>query len=114
MGHCGKFMPTALTRREMLARCASGFGGVALLGLMSQRAFGSLVHSGAGPSAVLPPHYSPRARQVIFLYMDGGPSQVDTLSEAAVGSGAREAVRDENGADPVQQQREHPAEPVGV
>ena len=79
MAHCGTFRPAPLTRREMLARCASGFGGVALLGLMSQRAFGSLVHSGAGQSATLPPHYSPRARQVIFLYMDGGPSQVDTF-----------------------------------
>ena len=57
----------------MLAQCAAGFGSVALTGLLSDRAF-------AGPlSATTSPHFAPRARNVIFLYMDGGPSQVDTI-----------------------------------
>ncbi len=66
--HCGRFIPTPLTRRDMLLRCANGFGAVALSALLAQE--------GRAASA---PHFPPRARNVIFLYMDGGPSQVDTF-----------------------------------
>ncbi|MEY4673321.1 MAG: hypothetical protein RL148_1105 [Planctomycetota bacterium] len=58
----------APTRREMLARCASGFGGLA---------FGVLLGERLG--ALAPTRVPARAKQVIFLYMDGGPSQVDTF-----------------------------------
>lgn len=73
---------TPLNRREMLARCASGFGSVALAGLWSGRAFGRVLTSGAAdrnPMAPRPPHFAPKVKNVIFLYMDGGPSQVDTF-----------------------------------
>ena len=71
---CGRSRPMPVTRREMLARCASGFSAVALAGLMDDRAFGAeLGKAGHGP------HHRPRAKNVIFLYMDGGPSQVDTF-----------------------------------
>ena len=66
----------ALSRREMLARCANGFGALALTGLLAGRSFAGLA---ASPRDVRPPHFRPRARNVIFLYMDGGPSQVDTF-----------------------------------
>ena len=60
----------------MLARCASGFGAVALSALLADDV-------GARPRATRsrrdPPHFPARARSVIFLYMDGGPSQVDTF-----------------------------------
>jgi len=59
----------------MLARCASGFGAVALSALLCDRAFGAALN----PFAPRPPHYRPRARNVIFLYMDGGVSQVDSF-----------------------------------
>ncbi|MBK8977990.1 MAG: DUF1501 domain-containing protein [Planctomycetes bacterium] len=59
---------SALTRRDALARTAHGFGGLALLSLLGPR--------GGVLSAL---HHVPRARSVIFLYMDGGPSQVDTF-----------------------------------
>ncbi len=68
--HCHRFIPTPLTRREMLIRGAQGFGAVALSSLLGDRTFGA-----ASPL----PHFRPRARSVIFLYMDGGPSQVDTF-----------------------------------
>src|SRR5437660_9042686 len=55
-----------LTRRAMLVRCANGFGAVALASLLSDDAR-------AGT------HHPATARNVIFLYMDGGPSQVDTF-----------------------------------
>jgi len=56
-----------LTRRAMLSRCANGFGAVALSAMMAERASGAVIH------------HSPKVRQVIFLYMDGGPSQIDTF-----------------------------------
>src|SRR5438552_2493238 len=61
------------TRREMIGRCANGFGAVALGAL-----FGDLKAFGQEASR-RGTHFAPRARNVIFLYMDGGPSQVDTF-----------------------------------
>jgi hypothetical protein len=56
----------------MLARCANGFGAVALTALLAEE--------GRGNEARQPVlHHRPAARNVIFLYMDGGPSQVDTF-----------------------------------
>jgi hypothetical protein len=54
----------------MLRRCANGFGAVALAALWADELSAS---SGGGR------HHAARARNVIFLYMDGGPSQVDTF-----------------------------------
>lgn len=75
-----------MTRREMLAMCRNGFGSMALLGLMGSSAFGCKISNGptaqagtALPMASRPANYSPRARSVIFLYMDGGVSQVDSF-----------------------------------
>jgi len=59
----------------MLCRCANGFGGLALGALLAE----SLEASSADPLAVRPPHFAAKARSVIFLFMDGGPSQVDTF-----------------------------------
>ncbi len=69
--HCGRFIQTPLTRRDMLSRCANGFGVVALSALMAE--------DGRSASAMSAPHFPARARNVIFLYMDGGPSQIDTF-----------------------------------
>jgi hypothetical protein len=60
----------------MLQQCAAGLGGLAFAGLFGQRA----TADGAGqPLALKGPHFPPKARSVIFLYMDGGPSQLDTF-----------------------------------
>ena len=40
MHHCGNFIPRALSRREMLARCANGFGAIALTALLADKSFG--------------------------------------------------------------------------
>jgi hypothetical protein len=64
-----------LSRRQMLARSGCGFGMLALADLMAERA----TAAPAGPFAVRAPHYAPRAKRVIFLYMPGGPSHVDTF-----------------------------------
>jgi hypothetical protein len=63
-----------LSRRQMLARCANGFGAVAFTALFAEQSRGGM--------PVL--HHVPRARNVIFLYMDGGPSQVDTFDYKAL------------------------------
>ncbi len=72
--HCGNFMKGPGSRREMLKGCAMGFGGVALQAIMADEAKAS-----ANPLAPKTPHYAAKAKNVIFLYMDGGPSQVDTF-----------------------------------
>ncbi len=62
----------------MLSRCGSGLGAIALSALAFNPAYGldvDSVNSGAGRGL----HHSPTAKRVIFLYMDGGPSQVDTF-----------------------------------
>jgi len=69
--HCGRFIPPPLTRRDMLLRCANGFGAVALAALLAEE--------GRAASTLPAPHFRARARNIIFLYMDGGPSQVDTF-----------------------------------
>jgi len=64
----------------MLMRGASGFGGVALAALLGDRAFANNAGVPADNGvAGHGPHFPARAEHVIFLYMDGGPSQVDTF-----------------------------------
>ena len=79
---CQQYQPQPLTRRQMLARCGSGFGAVALAALGLNKGFAGVLpddkqkelgFAGHGP------HHKVRAKNVIFLYMDGGPSQIDTF-----------------------------------
>ncbi|MBI1355101.1 MAG: DUF1501 domain-containing protein [Acidobacteria bacterium] len=72
-----------LSRREMLRQAGAGFGGLALAALLGDeaRAAAPVVDGGAAlnPLAEKPPHFAPRAKRVIYLFMHGGPSQVDTF-----------------------------------
>lgn len=73
-----------ITRRQMLSRCANGFGALALTALLNDRAFGATTGQNSsdtkrGPLAPKTPMFPAKAKSVIFLYMDGGPSQVDTF-----------------------------------
>src|SRR5437868_1701828 len=80
--HCRRFLPAPLSRRDMLRRCANGFGAVALAALLDDPAFEAAPVPAAldrDPLAPRPPHSPARAKNVIFLFMDGGPSQVDTF-----------------------------------
>jgi hypothetical protein len=73
------------TRREFLWETGAGFTSVALTALLSQDGFfaseptSANPQAGANPLAPRPPHFAPRAKSVIFLFMYGGPSQVDTF-----------------------------------
>src|SRR5262249_28032878 len=67
------------TRREFLWEAGAGFTGVALAGLLDRAGF--FAHAAephANPLAVRQPHFAAKARSVIFLFMYGGPSEVDT------------------------------------
>ena len=67
-------IPRTLTsRREMLRRAGAGFGSLALSALLADE---SLAGDSLAPRT---PHGPARARRVIFLFMPGGPSQVDTF-----------------------------------
>jgi hypothetical protein len=78
MSHCNCFREAPLTRREMLQSASAGFGALALAALMADPAYGAPVTE---RNAVRPPgtHFAPTAKRVIFLYMDGGVSQVDSF-----------------------------------
>jgi Protein of unknown function (DUF1501) len=73
---CGRIARPFLTRRDLLSRCAGGFGAVALAALMAEEVRAASRHD---PLAPRPTHFPAKATSVIFLYMDGGPSQVDTF-----------------------------------
>src|SRR5207302_9192711 len=75
--------PYGMTRRQVLCKIGGGFG---MLGLASILADAGLLAAETtapvrvnNPLAPKPPHYPPRAKRVIFLFMNGGPSHVDTF-----------------------------------
>ncbi|MCB9384575.1 MAG: DUF1501 domain-containing protein [Bryobacterales bacterium] len=70
-----------MTRRQWLTRTANGFGGIALAALLAEksRAATASLDRPTEPLAVRPPHFPAKAKNVIFLFMDGGPSQMDTF-----------------------------------
>ena len=65
----------ALTRRDVLRRTSMGFGALALSDLLLRERGEAAEDRPQGK----PPHHKPRAQNVIFLYMDGGISQVDAF-----------------------------------
>lgn len=66
--------PIGIPRRALLKSAACGFGYLAFAGLASQTAA-----AGQNPLSAKLPHFAPRAKRVIFMFMHGGPSQVDTF-----------------------------------
>src|SRR2546421_9715296 len=66
----------------MLKRFASGFGMLGLAGLLAEDFASSALAdaaASASPLLIKPPHFPARAKRVIFLFMSGGPSHVDTF-----------------------------------
>jgi Protein of unknown function (DUF1501) len=68
-----------LTRREMLARSGLGFGMLGLAGVFAADGAPAQAASTGGALAPKSPHFAPKARRVVHLFMNGGPSQVDTF-----------------------------------
>lgn len=78
--HCRRFVAPPRSRREMLIRSANGFGAVALSALLGNRGFAGM-DSASKPNPLAPktPPFPAKATNVVFLFMDGGPSQMDTF-----------------------------------
>jgi hypothetical protein len=58
------------SRRDVLRHTALGFGSLALA---------DLLHAADSPASIPQPHFEPRAKRIIFLFMKGGPSHIDTF-----------------------------------
>ena len=67
------------TRRDVLQRALGGFGAIALQGLLAEETRADAASSSADSLAPKIPHHQPRAKRVIFLYMTGGVSHVDSF-----------------------------------
>ena len=98
MKHCHHYLPRPTTRREMLMQATHGFGGVALAAMLagdlSPAASAAATDSrDTSPQQPRSTPHTPQAKRVIFLYMDGGPSQVDTFDP-------KPALSKYNGQDP--------------
>ncbi|MFO1062362.1 MAG: DUF1501 domain-containing protein [Pirellulales bacterium] len=79
--HRGNFC--GRTRREFLWQTGAGFGAVALTDLLTRDGFfggsASAAEVSGNPLAAKPPHFAPKAKSIIFLFMYGGPSHIDTF-----------------------------------
>src|SRR5947207_10062000 len=72
---CRGVTPRMLTRRELSKSVSACFGWLAFSGLAAESAAAQT----KGPLAPKAPHFPPRAKRVIFLCMQGGPSHMDTF-----------------------------------
>jgi hypothetical protein len=80
MGHRPRIEDKLVTRRDLLQRSGMGMGALAVAGLMEQAGLGPAQASGyVDPLAPKAPHFAPKAKRVIHLFMNGGPSHVDTF-----------------------------------
>src|SRR5437588_7543625 len=62
------------SRRKFFRSCAGGIGTIALANLLNQDGYAS---ESADPLAPRKPHFAPKAKNVIFLFQEGAPSQMD-------------------------------------
>ncbi len=69
--------PDTTTRRRLLQTSAVGFGHLAFTALLGQQA--AAYEPPQNPLAAKKPHFPPRAKRIVFLFMKGGPSHVDTF-----------------------------------
>ena len=80
-----KYFPCGQTRREFVWEMGGGFAGLALTSLLATRRLLCTTRTGGnngigrGATAPKKPHFPAKAKSVIFLMMNGGPSQVDTF-----------------------------------
>jgi len=76
-----EFYGRPFSRREMIRRSACGFGALALAGICADHVVADHVAADdkRNSLALRPPMFPPRAKRVIFIFMQGGPSHVDTF-----------------------------------
>ncbi|ADV61745.1 protein of unknown function DUF1501 [Isosphaera pallida ATCC 43644] len=86
-GHRPRWEHLALTRRQLLQRCGMGMGALALGSVLAEAtglastpaARGDQLNRGVNPLLPKSPHFAPKAKRVVHLFMNGGPSHVDTF-----------------------------------
>ena len=107
--HCNNFRPNPTSRRDFLKNCGIGFGTLAFQALLQDKAFAGVDASGKDRSQSLSPltprkpHHKQRAKSVIFLYMDGGVSHVDSFDP-------KEMLKKHNGEDPYKYMKVQPTQ----
>ena len=69
--------PTNFSRRQMLHSCGAGFGALGWMGAMASSGLADVAAEGALPIGI--PHFPARAKRIVFLFMNGAPSHVDTF-----------------------------------
>ena len=72
-----RHFPRAHSRRDFLFKSGGGIGGIALSYLLARDGLAAEKKPGANPLAARNPHFPGRAKSVIFMFMVGGPSQMD-------------------------------------
>src|SRR5436189_5222549 len=78
IAHSNSEFPSLLSRRDLLLSAGAGFGGLALAHLLPSSLLSATAPS-PQPLAPKTPHVPPRAKSIIFLFMEGGPSHLDTF-----------------------------------
>ena len=73
------FRDLFLSRRQLLGRMGNGFAALGLAGILGESALGAQTGTRYNPLAAHKPPLKAKAKRVIFLFMNGGPSQVDTF-----------------------------------
>jgi hypothetical protein len=68
-----------MTRRQILTRTGTGLGMLGLHALLAEAESTTPASNSLSPLAPRPPHFPARAKHVIHIYLNGGPSQVDTF-----------------------------------
>ncbi len=71
-----------MDRRQFFGRFALGLGGAALFGLLNRNAAGASSTSNPFKGILDAPHFAPKAKRIIYLFMSGGPSQQRELDRA--------------------------------
>ena len=88
MKHCNQFTPR-YSRRDFLARTSLGLGAAALSSLLTP----SILEAAPSDKGILGnPHFTPKAKRVIYLFQSGGPSQLDLYDHKPV-------LRERNGEE---------------
>src|SRR5579871_1530116 len=105
MSNSTRFHPS---RREVLKSAGTGFGYLALAGLLGEAAAKAATADGNAPNplAPKPPHFKPRAKRIIFVFMEGAMSTLDTVEykpDLVKSNGQGTGWRNSNGIEiPVQ------------
>ena len=77
--HKNRLEEVFMTRRQLLNRMGNGFAALGMAGMIGESAAHADDLRNLNPLAPKKPHFAPKAKRVIFLFMNGGPSHVDTF-----------------------------------